>query len=73
MFFVYINMLGIAVLWFTGAAGHKDLELFLRCIPAILTGWLLSYFVNRRLNELFIRKLILAVAAFAGMALILAH
>ncbi|TPV57276.1 sulfite exporter TauE/SafE family protein [Aestuariibacter sp. GS-14] len=73
VFFVYINMFGIAVLWFTGAAGHKDLELFLRCIPAILIGWLLSYFVNRRINEEFTRKLILAVAAFAGVVLILAH
>ncbi|MDC8829701.1 sulfite exporter TauE/SafE family protein [Alteromonas gilva] len=73
VFFVYINMFGIAVLWFTGAAGHEDLERFLTCIPAILIGWFLSFFVNRRIDEMFVRKLILAVAAFAGTALIVSN
>lgn len=72
VFFVYINLFGIVVLWFTGAADHDDLALFLTCIPAILTGWFLSFFINRRINELLVRKLILVVAAFAGAVLILA-
>ena len=72
VFFVYINMFGIAVLWFTDAAGHDDLELFLKCIPAILIGWFASFFINRRINEILIRKLILVVAAFAGTVLIVA-
>ena len=73
VFFVYINMFGIAVLWFTDAAGHDDLELFLKCIPAILTGWFLSFFINRRVNEELVRKLILLVATFAGAVLILSN
>lgn len=73
VFFVYINMFGIAVLWFTGAAGHDDLKLFLQCIPAVLTGWLLSFLINRRINEVLVRKLILTVAALAGTILIVSN
>lgn len=73
IFFVYINLFGILVLWFTGAAGHDDIKLFIECAPAIIIGWLLSSLVNRNINEKRIRHLILLVAAFSGLALIFFH
>lgn len=73
IFFVYINLFGIIVLWATGSAGHQDLQLFIKCLPAILVGWLLSFFVNRNVNERIIRHMILLVAAFSGLVLIFFH
>lgn len=71
VFFVYINLFGIFVLWITGAAGHDDLTLFLKCSPAILLGWLISYFVSRKINKNRIRQLILFIAAVSGIVLVL--
>ena len=73
VFFVYINLFGIFVLWATGAAGHDDLALFLKCSPAILFGWAISYLISRRINKNRIRQLILAVAAASGLALVFFH
>ena len=73
VFFVYINLFGIFVLWITGAAGHKDLILFLKCVPAVLFGWAISYLVSRKINKDRIRQLILFVAAASGLALVLYH
>ncbi len=73
IFFVYINLFGILVLWVTGAAGHDDLSLFVRCVPAILTGWALSYVITRNINEARIRQLILFVAGCSGVVLVLFH
>ncbi|GAB3036636.1 sulfite exporter TauE/SafE family protein [Bowmanella dokdonensis] len=71
VFFLYINSLGIIVLWLTGAADFADLTLFLQCVPAILIGWLLSALVNNRINSDAVRVLILLVALFSGIASIL--
>lgn len=71
VFFVYINLFGIFVLWITGAAGHDDLTLFLKCSPAILLGWFISYFVSQKINKNRIRQLILFIAAVSGIVLVL--
>ncbi|QJR81270.1 sulfite exporter TauE/SafE family protein [Alteromonas pelagimontana] len=73
IFFVYINLFGILVLWFTGAAGHHDLQLFIQCVPAILLGWILSVFISKNINETRLRQLILLTATLSGLALIFFH
>ena len=73
IFFVYINFFGISVLWWNGKAGHDDLQLFLKCVPALILGWAISFIFNRQLNEKLIRLLILFIAALSGLLLILFH
>ncbi|QCZ92528.1 sulfite exporter TauE/SafE family protein [Salinimonas iocasae] len=72
VFFVYINLFGIFVLWWTGRATQSDFILFLKCIPAILIGWALSYFISKNINEDRIRQLILLVASGSALVLIMA-
>ncbi|WP_022944525.1 sulfite exporter TauE/SafE family protein [Pseudoalteromonas ruthenica] len=72
-FFVYINLFGITVLWATGRVDSSDFTLFLQCIPAILMGWGMSHFVNRSLNNQYVRYLILIVAMLSGLALVVLH
>ncbi|MEC7692449.1 MAG: sulfite exporter TauE/SafE family protein [Pseudomonadota bacterium] len=70
IFFVYINFFGISVLWWNGKAGHDDLELFLKCAPALIAGWSLSFFISKKLNEKVIRLLILMIATLSALLLI---
>ncbi|WP_462159549.1 sulfite exporter TauE/SafE family protein [Pseudoalteromonas sp. GB56] len=72
-FFVYINLFGITVLWATGRVNERDFILFVQCIPAILIGWGLSHFINRSLDNRYVRYLILLVAALSGVALVVLH
>lgn len=73
VFFVFINLFGISALLVTGSANFSDILLFLKCLPAILTGWAISYFVSNRINEKATRLLIILVASFSGFALIFVH
>lgn len=68
IFFLYINAFGILTLWFTGAAGSRDFVLFLKCLPAILLGWLFSGLLNSRINVDIVRPLVLFVAFCSGLA-----
>jgi uncharacterized membrane protein YfcA len=70
IFFVFINLFGITALLVTGTADSNDLLLFIKCLPAILIGWGLSYFLNNKINEQSLRILIIVVATFSGLALI---
>ena len=72
-FFVFINLFGIIVLMLTGSADISDVKLFFLCLPAILTGWGLSFVINNNLNEKAIRGIILLVAGLSGLALIFIH
>lgn len=73
IFFVYINLFGIIVLWITDAVDGTDFVLFLKCIPAVLLGWGVSFLINRSINAALIRKLILLVATVAGLVLVLSN
>ncbi|WP_245921633.1 sulfite exporter TauE/SafE family protein [Bowmanella denitrificans] len=68
VFFLYINSLGIIVLWFTGSAGAQDLVLFLKCMPAIMLGWVLSGLISHRIHSEMLRILILLVALLSGIS-----
>ncbi|RDV29347.1 sulfite exporter TauE/SafE family protein [Alteromonas aestuariivivens] len=68
VFFIYINAAGALGLAVSGYATTDDLINFLLCAPAVLFGWWLSRFVNRRIDGNIIRPLILTVAFLAGIA-----
>ncbi|WP_438863831.1 sulfite exporter TauE/SafE family protein [Neptunicella sp.] len=68
VFFLYINAFGTLSLWLTGAAGPQDFILFVKCIPAILLGWMFSWLVNSRINVDVVRPLVLFVALCSGLA-----
>lgn len=71
VFFLYINLFGIVVLWYSGLSGWHDVLLFLQSIPALLLGWWLSAYVGRSINTHNLRRLILLVAFSSGLMLVL--
>ncbi len=71
IFFTYINLFAIIVLSLAGVIGFSDFVLFLYCIPALLVGWILAIYINRRINEKLIRTLILTIASLSGLMLVI--
>ncbi len=71
IFFLYINLLAILALLFTGVAGYKDFTLFLMYSPAIFVGIFIAKFVNPFINKDAMRILVLVVATVSGLILIM--
>jgi uncharacterized membrane protein YfcA len=63
-----ISVLG---LWWAGRFGADELQLALLLMPAVLAGFLLSRYTVGRLDKAHTRPAVLAISAFAALAILL--
>ena len=73
LYFVIGSVISLSALRYVGLFGYREVVASAALIPAVLIGFFASNWILPKLNEIWMRRAILAIAAIAGVAIVAKH
>ena len=73
LYFVIGSVISLSALRYVGLFGYREVVASAALIPAVLIGFFASNWILPKLNEIWMKRAILAIAAIAGVAIVAKH